>query len=59
MLVALKVFSIAPHFQDHVFHTAAAGEHAVGGLEEDNTYKYTVLLDVQSSISISFWAFVS
>lgn len=33
VLVALKVPGIAPHLQDHVFDTAAAGEHPVGCLE--------------------------
>lgn len=33
MLVALKVPGVATHFQDHVFHTAAACEHPVGRLE--------------------------
>lgn len=36
MLVALKVPGITTHLQDHVFHTAAAGEHSVGCLEREH-----------------------
>lgn len=40
MLVAFKVSGIATHLQDHVLHTAAAGEHPVGCLERQNSYVY-------------------
>lgn len=35
VLVALEVPGIAAHLQDHVFHTAAAGEHPVGRLKRE------------------------
>jgi len=39
VLVALKVPGVAPHLQDHVLHTAAAGEHPVGGLDRGQRSK--------------------
>lgn len=41
VLVAFKVPGIAAHLQNHVFHTAAAGEHPVGCLESMN--KFTLI----------------
>lgn len=41
MLVALDVPGVTAHLQDHVFDTAAAGEHPVGCLEI--TYSFTLI----------------
>lgn len=35
VLVAFEVPGVAAHLQDHVFHTAAAGEHPVGRLKRE------------------------
>lgn len=40
MLVALKVPGVATHLQDHVFHTATAGEHPVGRLQREQPQVY-------------------
>lgn len=49
MLVALDVPGVATNLQDHVFDTAAAGEHPVGYLE--NIKKWKLLL----SVCVSVW----